>query len=489
VRDDLIFQPTHSPALISVTYVRVACAVAAAVTFSSLMLFIYAAWVCRGNTGLRAVTKPFLLIATCDICYLGQAVRKIAHPHVGWAGGWGLLTLMMLYFLPYIAAMMFIIRQEILVQIGLLFSKDSRRAKELKRRVKRVTPIMQVVMPVLVLVLVLAPFLASTVNEAVLRAQVLFALTSLAQYNAGVWAFFFSWKNKQLAGKLGRTSEMAKRMQTQSKGLVVFASVMWSIATVGICGVFSQWYMLRFGTMLFTVTMPLTQLVTALLPLYHISKASLTAEAELHEVSHTLRAHESRFMGNILPTEGCACVASWPGIYAGLWDTLVDGSRLDKHSAAVVFLPQKTADFGKHGSDRCYCIEMYGEIPSWGCKWFQLWRQHIKKAVSLNQRLQVYYCILLHHNTLILHTTAYSYCRCITHTIHSLQVYYFESRVGKNYTHNTHTLHALYSYTTHTMLTHYRCITSSRGSAAGRFHPGSSAGTMPSSVNHSAVDR
>jgi hypothetical protein len=26
-----------------------------------------------------------------------------------------------------------------------------------------------------------------------------------------------------------------------------------------------------------------------------------------------------------------------------------------------------------------------------GCKWFQLWREHIDNAVSLNQRLQVYY--------------------------------------------------------------------------------------------------
>jgi hypothetical protein len=34
---------------------------------------------------------------------------------------------------------------------------------------------------------------------------------------------------------------------------------------------------------------------------------------------------------------------------------------------------------------------MYGETKEWGCKWFQLWREHIMKAVSLNQRLQVFY--------------------------------------------------------------------------------------------------
>jgi hypothetical protein len=34
---------------------------------------------------------------------------------------------------------------------------------------------------------------------------------------------------------------------------------------------------------------------------------------------------------------------------------------------------------------------MYGKKKEWGCKWFQLWREHITKAVSLNQRLQVFF--------------------------------------------------------------------------------------------------
>jgi hypothetical protein len=34
---------------------------------------------------------------------------------------------------------------------------------------------------------------------------------------------------------------------------------------------------------------------------------------------------------------------------------------------------------------------MYGEKKAWGCKWFQLWREHIVKAVSLDQRLQGFY--------------------------------------------------------------------------------------------------
>jgi hypothetical protein len=72
-------------------------------------------------------------------------------------------------------------------------------------------------------------------------------------------------------------------------------------------------------------------------------------------------------------------------------DNLVAQGKESKVSAAVVFLPEHTLHFGKCGSDKCYCVEMYGEKKEWGCKWFQLWREHIKKAVSLNQRLQVFY--------------------------------------------------------------------------------------------------
>jgi hypothetical protein len=34
---------------------------------------------------------------------------------------------------------------------------------------------------------------------------------------------------------------------------------------------------------------------------------------------------------------------------------------------------------------------MYGEKKDWGCKWFQLWREHITKAVLLEQCLQVFF--------------------------------------------------------------------------------------------------
>ena len=35
-----------------------------------------------------------------------------------------------------------------------------------------------------------------------------------------------------------------------------------------------------------------------------------------------------------------------------------------KLSAAVVFMPEHTLNFGEHGSDKCYCDAMYGEVCS-----------------------------------------------------------------------------------------------------------------------------
>jgi hypothetical protein len=84
-------------------------------------------------------------------------------------------------------------------------------------------------------------------------------------------------------------------------------------------------------------------------------------------------------------------VVSWPGIYAHAWDALVAEAKANSVSAAVVFLPEETPDFGAHG-DVCYCAHMYGSVKPWGCKWFQIWCAHVEQAVSLNQRLQVYFC-------------------------------------------------------------------------------------------------
>lgn len=41
-------------------------------------------------------------------------------------------------------------------------------------------------------------------------------------------------------------------------------------------------------------------------------------------------------------------MCSWPGKYEGAWDSLVSASRELDVSAAVVFLPDGTGNFGKH---------------------------------------------------------------------------------------------------------------------------------------------
>ena len=110
------------------------------------------------------------------------------------------------------------------------------------------------------------------------------------------------------------------------------------------------------------------------------------------EIMQMCHAYESHFDGHILDEQGCACVASWPGIYAKLFDQILAVGKEGSVSAAVVFLPEKTANYGKHASDKCYCEEIYGRGDiEWGCKWFEIWRGHVKKALSLGQRLQVYF--------------------------------------------------------------------------------------------------
>jgi hypothetical protein len=70
---------------------------------------------------------------------------------------------------------------------------------------------------------------------------------------------------------------------------------------------------------------------------------------------------------------------------------LLSRARDGGTSAAVVFLPERTTCYGEHGSDECHCEAMYGRIPPWGCRWFQLWREHIQKAVECEQTLHVYF--------------------------------------------------------------------------------------------------
>jgi hypothetical protein len=50
----------------------------------------------------------------------------------------------------------------------------------------------------------------------------------------------------------------------------------------------------------------------------------------------------------------------------GFQDKLVAQAKSNSISAAVVFLPERTPAYGKHGSDKCYCVEMYGKTAVWG---------------------------------------------------------------------------------------------------------------------------
>ncbi|CAE7334146.1 unnamed protein product [Symbiodinium sp. CCMP2456] len=106
-----------------------------------------------------------------------------------------------------------------------------------------------------------------------------------------------------------------------------------------------------------------------------------------------------RFEGSVIRERGRPCVASWPGKYEGAWETLVSQGRNGQVSAAVVFLPQGTDDYGKCDSiplaeglpGTCWCTPLYGEQKPWGCRWFTKWRENIETAVASEAELEVYY--------------------------------------------------------------------------------------------------
>ena len=46
-------------------------------------------------------------------------------------------------------------------------------------------------------------------------------------------------------------------------------------------------------------------------------------------------------------------------------DKLVGLGKDAQISAAVVFLPEHTVHYGKHRSEKCHCIDIYGELKPW----------------------------------------------------------------------------------------------------------------------------
>ena len=85
--------------------------------------------------------------------------------------------------------------------------------------------------------------------------------------------------------------------------------------------------------------------------------------------------------------------------YEGAWDTMVATAREGNVSAAVVFLPDGTPEFGKHSripqnepfTGPCWCEPLYGGKKPWGCRWFALWIQNVEEAVKSGAVLEVYF--------------------------------------------------------------------------------------------------
>ena len=102
------------------------------------------------------------------------------------------------------------------------------------------------------------------------------------------------------------------------------------------------------------------------------------------------------FEGKVLGSRPCVC--SWPGKYESAWDVLVESSRRGSMSAAVVFLPEGSTEYGHHDlkypddeDEGCWCRTLYGERNPWGCRWWTHWIANIEEAVKQGAELEVYF--------------------------------------------------------------------------------------------------
>ena len=134
-----------------------------------------------------------------------------------------------------------------------------------------------------------------------------------------------------------------------------------------------------------------------------------------HNRSALLSSTRISYYGSIKETEGSDCIVSFPGKYADGWRECVQASSHDM-GVACVFLCGKEDGFGKHAIDpdadgeACYCHKIYGRRkfdifghkseeeckangnrPTWGCLWFEKWRNNVETAVKRKQRLIVYF--------------------------------------------------------------------------------------------------
>ena len=106
-----------------------------------------------------------------------------------------------------------------------------------------------------------------------------------------------------------------------------------------------------------------------------------TLDEERAEAEKEVLNRSIVFKGEVSREPGRECVASWPGKYESAWDSLVASAREGEVSAAVVFLPDGTSDFGRHDQippqeclkGECWCVPLYGEEKDWGCRWWTHW--------------------------------------------------------------------------------------------------------------------
>ena len=125
----------------------------------------------------------------------------------------------------------------------------------------------------------------------------------------------------------------------------------------------------------------------------------LSTKQYLSEIRERTARNTLKFNGNVIPDRAKACVCSWPGKYESAWQTLVDQSHDGQISAAVVFLPKGSPNFGRHDPipssealwGDCWCFPLYGEQKPWGCRWWTLWAANIEKAVRCGVELQVFF--------------------------------------------------------------------------------------------------
>ena len=128
------------------------------------------------------------------------------------------------------------------------------------------------------------------------------------------------------------------------------------------------------------------------------------------------------YHGHILETEGSDCIVSFPGKYAEGWRECTEASTHNM-GVACVFLCDQQDGLGEHAADpedpnKCLCHKLYGvnrsneahrkayqlygyhseasydasgRVPSWGCLWFEKWRNNVELAVKRKQRLVAYF--------------------------------------------------------------------------------------------------